>query len=58
MKQIAVLLLCSLVLAACIILPPPSMGTEPDVPATGAQEALTGFDGQVRSVDPATGRAA
>ena len=55
MKQIAVFLLCSLTLVACITLPPPSVGTEPDVPATGAQEALTGFDGQTNGVvDQAT----
>ena len=56
MKQIAVFLLCSLALVACITLPPPpSLGTESDVPATGAQEALTGFDGQTNGVvDQAT----
>ena len=56
MKPIAALLLCSLVLVACITLPPPpSLGTESDVPATGAQEALTGFDGQTNgAVDQAT----
>ena len=40
MKEIAVSLLCSLALVACMTLPPPSLGTEGDVPATGAQEAL------------------
>lgn len=56
MKQIAFFLLCSLALVACITLPPPpSLGTESDVPATGAQEALTGFDGQTNGVvDQAT----
>lgn len=55
MKQITVLL-CSLALVACITPPPPSsLGTESAVPATGAQEALTGFDGQTNgAVDQAT----
>jgi CxxC motif-containing protein (DUF1111 family) len=56
MKQIAVFLLCSLALVACITLPPPpSLGTEADAPANGAHEALTGFDGQTNgAVDQAT----
>jgi CxxC motif-containing protein (DUF1111 family) len=50
------LVLCSLALVACIALsPPPTLGTDGDVPGTGAQEALTGFDGQTNgAVDQAT----
>jgi CxxC motif-containing protein (DUF1111 family) len=49
-KQLAFLFLCPLALVGCITLPPPSLGTESDVPAGGAQEALTGFDGQTNGV--------
>src|SRR3984893_6043451 len=56
MNQIAFFLLRALALVACITLPPPpSLGTDSDVPATGAQEALAGFDGQTNGVvDQAT----
>jgi CxxC motif-containing protein (DUF1111 family) len=37
---------CALLLAACILVPVPPIGTDTDVPGTAAQEALTGFDGQ------------
>jgi CxxC motif-containing protein (DUF1111 family) len=55
MKKIS-MFLYALVLVACIALPPPpNLGTDADVPATGAQEALTGFDGQTNGVvDQAT----
>ncbi len=40
-------LLCSLVLFACVVIPvPPHLGTESDVPGTGAQEAPAAFDDQ------------
>ena len=55
MKQFIVLL-CSLILLACVVVPvPPNLGTESDVPATGAQEALVGFDDKTNGVvDQAT----
>ena len=55
MKRTPVVL-CALVLLACIVVPvPPNLGTESDVPATGAQEALTGFDDKTNGiVDQAT----
>jgi CxxC motif-containing protein (DUF1111 family) len=55
MKQFLVLL-CSLILLACVVVPvPPNLGTESDVPATGAQEALVGFDDKTNGiVDQAT----
>ncbi|HSD55504.1 MAG TPA: di-heme oxidoredictase family protein [Burkholderiales bacterium] len=55
MRKIPILLV-SLLLVACILIPPPpSIGTEGDVPGTGAQEALTGFDGKTNgAVDQAT----
>jgi Di-haem oxidoreductase, putative peroxidase len=55
MKRIPVVL-CALVLLACVVVPvPPNLGTESDVPATGAQEALAGFDDKTNGiVDQAT----
>ena len=55
MKKLAGFVLCS-VLVGCIALAlPPTIGTEPDLPTTGAQEALTGFDGKTNGfVDQAT----
>jgi hypothetical protein len=42
MKRIPVVL-CALALLACVVVPvPPNLGTESDVPATGAQEAVVG----------------
>jgi CxxC motif-containing protein (DUF1111 family) len=38
--------LAVLALAGCVTAPVPPIGTEPDVPSTGAAEAVTGFDGQ------------
>jgi CxxC motif-containing protein (DUF1111 family) len=53
--RIASILLFTLVLVACITVPVPPFGTESDVPATGAHEALTGFDGQTNgATDQAT----
>jgi CxxC motif-containing protein (DUF1111 family) len=50
----AVVALCSLLLPACIALPP-DLGTEGDVPPGDHQEALTGFDGRTNgSIDQAT----
>ena len=49
-------MLCALALLACVVVPvPPNLGTESDVPATGAQEALAGFDDKTNGVvDQAT----
>ena len=50
-------LLCSLVLLACVVITPvpPDLGTETDVPGTGAQEALAAFDNKTNGVvDQAT----
>ncbi|HTT11758.1 MAG TPA: di-heme oxidoredictase family protein [Burkholderiaceae bacterium] len=38
--------LAAFALAGCVTAPVPPIGTEPDVPATGGTEAMTGFDGQ------------
>jgi len=56
MKKLLPALLYALVLVACVTVPvPPNLGTETDVPGTGAQEAPTGFDGQTNGVvDQAT----
>src|SRR5262245_6964007 len=50
------ILLCALLPFACVVVPvPPELGTESDVPATGAQEASAAFDGQSNGmVDQAT----
>ncbi len=55
MKRIPVVLF-ALSLLACVVVPvPPNLGTESDVPATGAQEALAGFDDKTNGfVDQAT----
>ena len=50
-------LLCSLVLLACVVITPvpPDLGTESDIPGTGAQEALAAFDNKTNGVvDQAT----
>ncbi|HTN50383.1 MAG TPA: di-heme oxidoredictase family protein [Burkholderiaceae bacterium] len=49
-------LLCSLVPLACVVVPvPPNLGTESDVPSTGAQEAPAAFDDQTNGfVEQAT----
>jgi CxxC motif-containing protein (DUF1111 family) len=53
---VSIFFLCALALAACIALPPPpSLGTEADVPAGAGPEALTGFDDRTNGVsDQAT----
>src|SRR6516225_9887310 len=53
MKRVP-LLLCPLILVACVGVPP-NLGTETDVPPGDHREALAGFDGKTNgSVDQAT----